>query len=186
MIKNKTDLYRYLEMDAKALGINPKRFHFFGKEIWRFEKALRKYEYYHNCTRYNPMKWYWYMIYRYLSFKLGFVIPPNVFAGGVRINHYGNIVINPGAQIGEWCDIHQGVNIGTGMDGGVPILGDNVWIGPGAKIYGGIRVADGCAIGANAVVNKSFPEEHCTIAGVPAKIVSKKGNRYVRSMANSI
>lgn len=49
--------------------------------------------------------------------KLGFVIPPNVFGGGLRINHFGNIVVNSEAKIGEWCDIHQGVNIGTDFEG---------------------------------------------------------------------
>ncbi len=77
---------------------------------------------------------------------------------GVRINHYGNIVVNSDARIGEWYDIHQEVNIGTGMDGGVPFLESNVWIGPGTKIYGRITVGDRCAIGANAIVNKSFPD----------------------------
>ena len=102
------------------------------------------------------------------------------WGGGLRINHYGNIVINPEARIGEWCDIHQGVNIGAGMDGGVPELGNNIWIGPGAKMYGNIKIANGCAIGANAVVNKDFLEPHCTIVGVPARIISKVGNQYVR------
>lgn len=40
--------------------------------------------------------------------------------------------------------------------GGVPVLGDNVYIGPGAKIFGKVQIADGCKVGANAVVNKSF------------------------------
>lgn len=99
----------------------------------------------------------------------------------MRINHFGNIVVNPEAKIGEWCDIHQGVNIGTGFDGGVPEIGDNVWIGPGAKLYGKIKIASGSAIGANAVVNKSFNEKG-TIVGVPAKKVSEKGNIYIRKL----
>ena len=96
---------------------------------------------------------------------------------GLRINHFGNIVVNPLAKIGEWCDIHQGVNIGTDFDGGVPQIGDHVWIGPGVKLYGDIRIATGCAIGANAVVNKSF-DERGTIVGVPARMINNKGNRY--------
>lgn len=115
-----------------------------------------------------------------MGVKLGFDIPPNTCGPGLRINHYGNIIINPGVRIGEWCDIHQGVNIGTDFSGGVPELGDNVWIGPGAKLYGDIVIGNKCAIGANAVVNKSFPEEGITIAGVPARKVSSKGNAYLR------
>ena len=52
-----------------------------------------------------------------------------------------------------------------------------MWIGPGAKLYGDIKIATGCAIGANAVVNKSF-NERGTIVGVPARMINNKGNRY--------
>lgn len=55
---------------------------------------------------------------------------------------------------------------------GVPVIGDNCYIGPGAKLFGDIRIGNNVAIGANSVVNKSF-EDNVTIAGVPAKIVNK-------------
>ena len=69
---------------------------------------------------------------------LGFDIPVNVFGGRLRINHHGMIVVNSNARIGSYCDIHQGVNIGMqGMyDDNSPTIGDNVWIGLGAKIFG--------------------------------------------------
>ena len=63
------------------------------------------------------------------------------------------------------------------MDGGVPTLGNNVWIAPGAKLYGRITIGNQCAIGANAVVNKSFPDG-VTLAGIPAYIISDRGNIY--------
>ncbi len=72
---------------------------------------------------------------------------------------------------GENCTIHQGVTIGRGSDGLVPKLGDGVWVGAGAKIFGGIEIANGCKIGANAVVNRSFTEPGKTIVGVPARVV---------------
>lgn len=103
-----------------------------------------------------------------------------MYSGGVRINHYGLIVINPAAKIGTYCDIHQGVNIGVSTDGEAPTIGDNVWIGPGAKIFGGIVIGDEIMIGANAVVNKDFRENSCVIAGIPAIKVSDKGNVYKR------
>lgn len=103
-----------------------------------------------------------------------------MYWGGVRINHYGLIVINPAAKIGTYCDIHQGVNIGVSIDGKAPTIGDNVWIGPGAKIFGGIVIGDEIMIGANAVVNKNFKENNCVIAGIPAIKVSDKGNVYKR------
>lgn len=57
---------------------------------------------------------------------------------------------------------------------GAPVIGDNCYVGPGAKIFGGIVLGDNIVIGANAVVNASFPNGNCTIAGVPAKIISNK------------
>jgi len=99
--------------------------------------------------------YYWKLI--RLGYKLGLSIPPNVFGPGLRINHHGLIVVNPDAKVGAFCDIHQGVNIGTNFDeGSVPEIGSNVWIGPGAKIFGKIKIADGIVIGANSVVNKSL------------------------------
>lgn len=49
------------------------------------------------------------------------------------------------------------------------MIGDNVYLGPGAKIFGGIYIADGCKIGANAVVNKSCKEKNGILVGIPAK-----------------
>ena len=66
-------------------------------------------------------------------------------------------------------------------EGSVPIIGDNVWIGPGAKLFGKITVGDNTMIGANAVVCKSFSSGNCRIAGNPAKIISNKPNCYIRS-----
>ena len=55
-----------------------------------------------------------------------------------------------------------------------PVIGDNCFIGPGAKIFGKINIGDNVAIGANAVVNKDVPS-NVTVAGVPAKIVNQNG-----------
>lgn len=123
----------------------------------------------------------WAYVHHRLGIRLGFSIPINVFEYGLRINHYGYVVINPAARIGKFCDIHQGVNIGQKIEpGSVPTVGDNVWIGPGAKLFGKITIANRVVIGANAVVNKSFTEENITIAGVPAQKVKELGDPYQR------
>ena len=124
------------------------------------------------------------LIFRRQSVRLGFSIPPNTFGPGLAIVHYGPIVVNGNARIGANCRIHICVNIGGG--GGLvdaetalslaPIIGENVYIGPGAQIFGAVRIADRCAIGANAVVHDSFDEPGCTIAGVPARLISRKGS----------
>ena len=147
MIENKEDLKRYLEMDKIALGKSEKYPHMFDW-IWKFEIALRKHEYYLNCTTNKIMQKYYKYKHLSLGVKLGFDIPANVF-GGLRINHYGLIVVNPNAKIGEWCDVHQGVNIGQNIEeGSVPTIGNNVWIGPGAKIFGKIKIGDNMQISA--------------------------------------
>ena len=46
MIQSKFDLRRYLEMDARMYGVSPRRFYFYSKEVWKFVKSLRLYEYY--------------------------------------------------------------------------------------------------------------------------------------------
>ena len=202
MILSKSDLQRYLELDRRALGIRrAKRPPLTGYRVWKFQVALRKHEYYANTGRSlfgRIMKKFWGAVHEIYGVRLGFSIPINVFGPGLRINHYGLIVVNPKARVGAFCDIHQGVNIGEGFGKDeVPEIGDHVYIGPGAKIYGRIRIADRTAagvvepasaqpviidddvfIGANAVVNRSFERPDTTIAGVPARQVADRGNPY--------
>ena len=67
------------------------------------------------------------------------------------------------------------MNIGTAAsenDGHAPVIGENCYIGPGAKNFGKIIIGDNTAIGANSVVNKSFPDGNVTLGGVPAKVIS--------------
>ena len=121
------------------------------------------------------MKHLYKCLWHYYSIKLGFTIPPNVFGKGLNIHHYGCIVVNEHVRVGENCNIQQCVNIGQNYThNDVPEIGNNVYIGPGAKIFGKIYIADGCAIGAGAVVNKSFEEPGMVIVGNPAHVVGKR------------
>lgn len=178
MISSKEDYLKYLEQDKKALGIKPMGFGqeiinlFSPNPIWKFQKTLRKVEYYNNCKNSGIFKIYLYFLrfrLKNISIKLGFTIPPNVFGPGLAIVHYGTIIVNSGAKIGANCRLHACVNIGASGGGSLaPLIGNNVYIAPGAKIYGDITIANNIAIGANAVVNKSFDEEGIFIAGNPA------------------
>lgn len=153
--------------------------------INRFMLLLRLNELSRNTRALGPFAYVVRYLYRRASLRLSFSIPPNVFGPGLAIVHYGTIVVNGGAKVGKNCRIHVGVNIGA--SGGLslpgtsvsraPRLGDNVYIAPGAKIYGPIEIADGCVIGANAVVNKSFNEQGVTIAGVPARVIAKRSSK---------
>ncbi len=180
MIKDRKDLRIYLEEDRVALGFSQKHPNLLGHEIWKFQIALRKYEYWHNKTRYENKMLIFPMLfsklrYHRLSIKLGFTIPPNTFGPGLAIHHYGCIVVNDNARIGKNCIIQQCVNIGQnhGPDD-VPTIGDNVYIGPGVKVFGRIKVADGCALGAGAVVNKDINEKDSVVVGNPMRIVGKR------------
>jgi serine O-acetyltransferase len=98
---------------------------------------------------------------------LGFTIPPNVFGPGLSIAHWGTITINRGCRVGARCRIHPGVVLGTHR-GGEPTIGDDVYLGPGAKLMGAITLGDRCAVGANAVVTRSFGDD-AVLLGVPAE-----------------
>jgi len=180
VIQSKEDYLYYLEADRLSLDKTQKTPSFFGDEVWKFERLLRKVEYYTNCKKGLFWKLYLYLVklkFNDLSIKLAFHIEPNVCGPGLALHHFG-VGIHGAAKIGANCRIQGGVNIGTkaGETSAVPKIGDNVYIGPGAKIFGDITIADGIAIGANAVVNKSFLEPGISIGGIPAKKISDKGS----------
>lgn len=181
----KNELDFFLAADKFALG-KQGRPRLMGDEIWRFQICLRHCEYYKNKGGVRKLLYFvWKLRKRRLCFKLGFDIPEGVFGAGLRINHFGNIVVNDSCAIGRWCDIHQGVNIGAGnpkernaIEKYTPTIGDHVWIGPGAKIFGNVTIGSKVQVGANAVVGKSFGDD-VTVAGAPARIISDKGTSSV-------
>ena len=141
-------------------------------------KKMRKLEYYTNCYSNIFIKLYLIFLrlsYRKLSLKLGFSIPINVFGSGLAIVHYGTIVVNGNAKIGNNCRIQACTNIGaSGGSKKAPLIEDNTYIGPGAKIYGDIQLGDNIAIAANSSVNKSFLDcSGIMLAGSPAKRVKE-------------
>lgn len=186
MIKSKEDYEFYLAADRIALAIRHKRPRILPPpnlqdETWRFQRLLRKVEYLENC-RNNPLDKFVCLQARYnlqkLSMKLGFVIARNVFGPGLSIAHGGPIIVHSKAIVGENCRIDRCVSIGSiHWPAAAPIIGNNVYIGPGVVIDGAIEIANGIAIGANSYVNKSFKDPDITIAGCPAKKISDKSSR---------
>ena len=95
---------------------------------------------------------------------------------GLYIPHAGGIVVNQCAEIGKRLYLSHNVTIGrvhAGKKKGVPIIGDDVFIGPGAVVIGKIRIGDNVAIGPNSVVISDLPD-NVFAAGLPAKIVARK------------
>ena len=87
--------------------------------------------------------------------------------------HPIGVVINSGVKGGKNIVIESGVVIGAARNSlpvEVPTLGDDVFIGAGAKVLGGITVGNHVKIGANAVVVKDIPDGS-TAVGVPARAI---------------
>lgn len=94
--------------------------------------------------------------------------------GGLYIQHGFSTIISA-RKIGKNCSINQQVTIGYTSTGN-PIIGDNVLITSGAKVFGKVNIGDNSKIGANCVVVKDIPQ-NCTVVGIPAHIVKKDGER---------
>ena len=102
------------------------------------------------------------------------VIPPQIKIGkNVHFAFNGlGIVIHQRCIIGSNVHISHQVTLGGKGDRGVPIIGDNVYIGAGAKILGGVKIGNNTKIGANTVVLIDVPDG-ATAVGIPARIVKK-------------
>lgn len=95
---------------------------------------------------------------------------------GFYLGHPGSITINPAAILGEYVCIHKGATIGVenrGENKGVPVIGDCVWIGINAMIFGNIRIGDDVLISPNCVVNCDVPS-HSIVYGNPSIIKHKE------------
>lgn len=177
MIDSKKAYRYYLEQDRIALGRKrDRRPRFFGDEIWKLQRLLRKVEYDLNC-RHGVVgkligKWHK-MHFHCLSVKLGMTIPPGVFGPGLSIPHYGTIVVHANTKAGKNCRLQEGVTIGaTNGSHEAAVIGDNCYFGSGAKVIGAVCIADDVAVGANAVVTADITEPGTTWAGIPARKIS--------------
>jgi serine O-acetyltransferase len=95
---------------------------------------------------------------------------------GLCIGHFGGITVSGDAVIGANCGLSQNTTIGQEGDG-TPVIGDDVYIGPGARMFGKIRVGDNVKIGANAVIHKDVPDNAVVVLAPGMQIISYAGNR---------
>jgi serine O-acetyltransferase len=173
-------LRHYLREDLVAHGLDRWRpwFRITNRVVY-FQRLLRIGEYYER--RRGPLGRFWFGILRVrlrvMGERLGFEIPRGVFGPGLSIAHHGTITVNGEAVVGRNCRIDTQTTIGD-VRGQAPVLGDNVYIGSGARILGGVRIGDEVAIGANAVVIEDVPDR-VTVGGIPAKVISRNGSRGV-------
>lgn len=143
--------------------------------IKRYLRFLRKEEKYTFASPCRILA-YWYRGRKNrLGSRLGFIISAGCFGEGLQLEHFGSVIVNPKARIGSNCKIHGNCCIGSngGYPDESPVIGDNVDIGQGAQILGGIRIANDVKIGAGAVVVKDVLHPGVTVVGVPGKVITK-------------
>ncbi|MEY8239836.1 MAG: hypothetical protein RPT25_05800 [Cycloclasticus sp.] len=117
----------------------------------------------------HVLKIFYRILYFIFSTIYGIALNPvSNIGAGFYIGHYGGIFVR--GDFGSHCSISQGVTFGSkgaGKSNGWPKIGNNVYVGAGAKVIGNIEIGSDCIIGANAVVTISVPD--CSLAvGVPA------------------
>ena len=176
MFKNiKVNLRRYIGMIKNKVSLKIIFNLIFTQGIW----AIAVYRFGSWCNKLNLpvisfiLKFIYFFLNKIVEIIAGISISSNARIGkGLYIGHFGGIFINEGATVGENCSLGQGVTIGTLGLGkrGSPTLGNNVFIGAGAKILGKIKIGNNVRIGANAVVIKDAPD-NATVIGVPGRIV---------------
>jgi serine O-acetyltransferase len=108
-------------------------------------------------------------------------LPSEAIIGpGLFLPHAGYVIVASNATIGRHCTLTQGVTIGHRAGGrgsslDSPVLGNRVYVGPGAAILGPVNVGDDVLIGANAVLIDSV-SSRAVVVGNPARVVSKQGS----------
>jgi serine O-acetyltransferase len=106
----------------------------------------------------------------------GIEIPRRAKIGpGLYIGHFGGITVAADAVIGRNCNLSQQVTIGVSGEGalsGAPVIGDNVYIAPGARLFGRISVGNNVKIGANAVIHRDVPDRAIAVMDPGFKIIS--------------
>lgn len=175
MITSKKKLKEYLEADARNYKTQTKGWwHRLKcnimsnpiseqKYIWLYIKNMRFVEYYDYKRKCNILftPFYVWSLYRLrkLSHITGFQIPPHICGKGLTIWHWGTIIINPAAKIGDNCTLYPGVLIGHKKSGEkCAEIGHDVFIGSGTKIIGAVRIGNNVIVGQNCVITKDIPD----------------------------
>lgn len=181
MIKGRNDLKRVLDIEKrmyvtddlvtyiKLMMLKDQDY-----MLWKYVRSLR-YTEYHNNAGHKIRYQFWQRKKNKLGSRLGIAMWHNTVGEGLRIWHYGSIIVNGHAQVGKNCQFHGDNCIGNKGKSNqkAPVVGDNIDIGVGAVIIGDIFLADDIKIGANAVVTKSCYEKGAILVGAPARPLDK-------------
>lgn len=137
-------------------------------------------------VKYNPLKRLYILVYEISQYITGSWISwESTFKGMPCLPHgMQGIFISRDAKIGKNCVIFQQVTIGSNtlVDSeniGSPVIGNDCYIGAGAKIIGNVIIGNNVRIGANCVVHKSVPDNSVVISGKQHIITKQKiDNRF--------
>lgn len=139
--------------------------------IWGIKTALR------NSDRQKPLLKY--VFERQLQKRGSWIGYASDFTGEPLFPHgIAGVFISNAAKVGRGCVIFHQVTIGSNTlpdskSKGSPVIGDNVYIGAGAKIIGGITVGNNCRIGAGAVVYSDMPDNSVAVCA-PTRMITKE------------
>jgi serine O-acetyltransferase len=136
----------------------------------------------------KPLSLLYKILFKMVQIITGIELPCETQIGNnFVIDHFGGIIISGYARFGDNCRIRNGVVVGLQRvdQPMAPHIGNNVDIGTGAKVLGGITVGDNVVIGANAVVISDVPD-NCIAVGVPAVIKSRKAGGLDHSAQPSL
>ena len=165
----KRDLYRYIGNDSNRF-LYQLRYVLFTpgfQYIYFFRKA--------SLSRFRISRLLFEICLKLCSFKFGIQIPSSTRIGeGLRISHFGTIVVNPDAIIGRNFSIAEGTLIGNsqGKRSGCPVIGDNVCMQANSIVVGGVNIGNHVLIAPGAFVNFDVPD-NCIVIGNPGQIIQR-------------
>lgn len=151
-------------------------------------KRILVYRISHQCRNVKCLNMLMGGVDKLVSTHYGVYIAPSADIGfGLTLSHCFSTMISE-CKMGSNVTVMQQVTIGSSRGGhrpGYPTIGNNVFIGCGAKILGKVTIGDNVIIGANAVVTKNIPD-NAIVAGVPAKIINYEGKEQVKYWTSNL
>jgi serine O-acetyltransferase len=183
-------LGKIIESDYKRYGIKKislwiliKTFLLMPNPGLKFMTIFRLTQYFRRRNR--PLFYFFFLWLRRLKIKYGFDISYRTQIGkGFYIGHFGGVVIHGDSVIGDNCNISQGITFGVSNAGaniGVPKIGNNVFVGPGACVFGNITIGNHVTIGANAVVTENILDHHTVLSPKPTIIEKDLSPFYIHN-----
>ena len=165
----KRDLYRYIGKDCDRFRYQMRYVLFTPgfQYIYFFRKV--------SLAKFPGSKLFYEFCLKLCSFKFGIQIPSATRIGdGLRISHFGTIVVNPRTVIGKNFSIAEGCLIGNsqGKKSGCPVIGNNVCMQANSIVVGGVNIGNHVLIAPGAFVNFDVPD-NCIVIGNPGKIIQR-------------